>query len=121
MRRITMTLGPYDDYVLLWGIEYTGSIVVDDVRILEGLGGVWRRDFSGGVALVNPTGRARTVELGETLVKIAGVQDPLHNDGSRVVAVTVPPYDGYVLLREAARQLIFLSPVLSGGGGLVRR
>ena len=63
---------------------------------------VWRRDYEGGIALVNAEATAQTVSLGGTFRKIDGTQDPSVNDGSLVTAVTLPPKDGIVLLREAA-------------------
>ncbi len=62
---------------------------------------VWRRDFTGGIALVNPDTVARTVTLGGTFRKIKGTQAPALNDGSLVTQVTLPARDGIVLLRDA--------------------
>ena len=63
-------------------------------------GGVWRRDFANGIALVNPIGNAtRTVSLGGTFRKITGTQDPKTNDGSNVTSVTLNAGDGLILLR----------------------
>ena len=79
-----------------------GSVWVDDVRLQTGARpDVWRRDFTGGVSLVNPTDAPVTVSLGATYRKIKGTQDPLVNDGSLVTKVTLPPKDGLVVLRPA--------------------
>ena len=61
--------------------------------------GVWRRDFQNGVALVNPTGETRTVNVGSGLRRLAGKQDPAVNNGSAVSQVTLGPKDGIVLRR----------------------
>jgi hypothetical protein len=62
--------------------------------------GVWRRDFTHGIALVNPKGNGpRTVELGGSFVKIEGTQDPAVNDGKTVSSVTLRDRDGLILLR----------------------
>jgi hypothetical protein len=63
---------------------------------------VWRRDFQNGVALVNPTDSARTVELEPGLGRLAGKQDPATNDGSAVREATLAPKDGIVLRRLVA-------------------
>ena len=59
----------------------------------------YRRDYEGGVALVNATNAAVTVDLGGTFRKIKGTQAPLVNDGSLATAVTIPAMDGLVVLR----------------------
>jgi hypothetical protein len=64
--------------------------------------GVWRRDFTNGIALVNPKGNgAQTVQLGGTFVKIKGTQDPAVNSGQTVTSVTLQDRDGIILLRQA--------------------
>ena len=64
--------------------------------------GVWRRDFTNGIALVNPKGNGpQTVQLGGTFVKINGSQDPAVNNGQKVTAVTLQDRDGLILLRES--------------------
>jgi hypothetical protein len=63
---------------------------------------VWRRDYTGGVVLVNPSDTAVTVQLGGTYRKIKGTQAPTVNDGSTVTAVTIPGHDGIILLTIAA-------------------
>ncbi len=70
------------------------------MRLQAGSREVWRRDYSGGVALVNATGQPQTVSLGGELRKIAGTQDPVVNNGSLVREVTLPPWDGLILLRQ---------------------
>lgn len=64
--------------------------------------GVWRRDFTNGIALVNPKGNGpQTVQLGGTFVKIKGTQDPSVNNGQTVTSVTLQDRDGIILLRQA--------------------
>ena len=66
---------------------------------------MWRRDYDGGIALVNPDTVAHTVTLGGTFRKINGTQDPTVNDGSLVTAVTLQPRDGIVLLNATASDI----------------
>jgi 5-hydroxyisourate hydrolase-like protein (transthyretin family) len=65
------------------------------------VGNAWRRDYAGGIALVNPTTSPVTVQLGGTFRKIKGAQAPTVNDGSLVTAVTIPARDGIIVLRIA--------------------
>ncbi|MGH8291314.1 MAG: putative glycoside hydrolase [Steroidobacteraceae bacterium] len=63
--------------------------------------GVWRRDFTNGIALVNPKGNgAQTVSLGGTFVKLKGTQAPAVNNGQTVTQVTLQNRDGIILLRK---------------------
>jgi hypothetical protein len=67
--------------------------------------GVWRRDFTNGIALVNPKGNGpRTVQLGGTFVKINGTQAPSVNNGQTVTSVTLQDRDGIILLRQTPLQ-----------------
>jgi hypothetical protein len=66
--------------------------------------GVWRRDFEGGIALVNPKGNgAREVTLETEFRKISGSQDRTVNNGTTVTRVTLRDRDGIILLRKARR------------------
>lgn len=88
----------------------TGSVWFDDVRLQEGGRDVWRRDYAGGVALVNATASEQTISLGGAFRKITGTQAPDVNDGSLVTEVTLPFHDGIVLLRLPHR--VYLPVVL---------
>lgn len=67
--------------------------------------GVWRRDFTNGIALVNPKGNGpQTVQLGGTFVHLKGSQDPSVNNGKSVTSVTLQDRDGLILLRQAPLQ-----------------
>jgi hypothetical protein len=61
--------------------------------------GVWRRDFDNGIALLNNTSSAQTVNLSGTFRRIQGTQDPPVNGGQSVSTVTLPAQDGLILLR----------------------
>ena len=64
--------------------------------------GVWRRDYTNGIALVNPKGNGpQTVTLGGTFVKIKGTQAPAVNNGQTVTQVTLKDRDGIILLRQS--------------------
>jgi hypothetical protein len=88
-----------------------GSVWLDQVMLQRGSTDVWRRDFEGGVALVNATASSVTVPLGEILRKIDGGQVPALNDGSLVARVILPPRDGLVLVRttDSAHEMAILA------------
>lgn len=81
----------------------TGLVWLDDVHLQQGSRDVWRRDYFGGLALVNATLSEQTIPLGGSYRKIDGRQAPLVNDGSLVNQVTLPPHDGLILLRIEER------------------
>lgn len=60
---------------------------------------VWKRDYSKGLAIVNPTNQAQTVELGGEYEKLSGTQDRKVNDGSIVEKVKLQPKDGILLYK----------------------
>ena len=87
------------------GRGYLGSEAGPRTR-LEG--GVWSREFDGGLAVVNPTDQEQTVPLpGGPWEFIRGTQDPEANPGGPATEVTLAPRDGRILLRaggaDAAR------------------
>lgn len=97
---------------LNFGLGQETSVVwLDDVHLQEGSRDVWRRDYSGGLALVNTTISEQTIPLGGYYRKIDGSQAPLVNDGSLVNQVTLPSHDGLILLRSENR--IYLPVTLS--------
>lgn len=80
------------------GVENIG-LRVADFYCFEGNANVFRRDFDGGIVVVNATPSERTIELGSQFMRIKGTgQDPI-NDGSMVTSVTLPPYDAAILVR----------------------
>jgi hypothetical protein len=92
---------PYLSFQL--GAE-TGQYWINDLRVMRGTAGIITRQYQNGIAVMNDSPFTQTsVPLpGGTYRKIAGVQDPVVNDGSRVGS-TLPSIggkDGIVLLRE---------------------
>ena len=90
--------GWYDEF---WGGTlnqrgYLGHATGAAVKLANG---VWRRDFTNGIALNNSTGSTQTISLGGTFRKLTGSQDPTVNNGSAVTSVTIPAQDGLILLR----------------------
>jgi hypothetical protein len=62
---------------------------------------VWRRDFSRGSVLVNPSNVRQVVKLGGVFQKIAGKQDAYFNDGSTVSEVSLEPHDAIIVLKKS--------------------
>ncbi|HEU5077627.1 MAG TPA: putative glycoside hydrolase [Opitutaceae bacterium] len=62
--------------------------------------GVWRRDYAGGIALVNPTDAPVTVTVESGFHKLQGKQDPQVNDGQPASRITLAAKDGIILLRD---------------------
>lgn len=88
----------FDEYSVRLGAAVTGP------PSIAWQSGVYRRDFSNGIVLVNPKGNgARQVFLDQAYVKLRGTQDKAVNDGSTVRSVTLQERDGIVLLRPEAR------------------
>ena len=68
--------------------------------------GVFRRDFEGGIVLVNPKGNgAVTLELDGEYRHIQGTQDRAVNSGALTRRLTLADRDGVILLRVAPRAL----------------
>ncbi|MBU0495290.1 MAG: carbohydrate binding domain-containing protein [Chloroflexi bacterium] len=82
-----------------------GAVWLDDVQLQVGSRQVWRRDYMGGLALVNATASPQTVPLPDTFRQIAGNQAPAVNAGHLVTAVTLPPRDGLIVLRVLGHDL----------------
>jgi hypothetical protein len=84
-----------------------GTIAIDNVRLLNGGVGPWRRDFENGFVLVNPLTYPHTfsaAELSGALQRIAirrigGTQAPDVNNGQPVTGdLTLGPFDAIILL-----------------------
>lgn len=77
------------------------GLAIDQPPTTAWKSGVWRRDFQGGVALVNPLGNGKvTVTIEGGFRRIAGQQDPVVNNGQPASSITLQDGDGIVLVRE---------------------
>jgi len=63
---------------------------------------VYRREFEHGIVVVNATDAERRVTFDEEFERVRGTQDPVTNDGSIISEITLPPFDGAILLRPIA-------------------
>jgi len=80
-----------------------GDVWIDSVRFQQGDTNVWRRDFTGGTALLNGTNAAQTVEVGPGYRHILGTQDPRINNGAPTTSVTLGPHDAALLVKVAVQ------------------
>jgi hypothetical protein len=76
-----------------------GDVWLDDVHFQQGATNLWRRDFSHGIVLLNPSDQTLQVPLAAPFRRILGTVAPAINDGQTVQSVTVGPSDALFLLR----------------------
>lgn len=95
---VTFRLESYPDYYLVFGLKYTGECAIDDIEVAAGGGGLWKRDFDHGAVVVNPARMPQTADLGDTLCRFLGAQDPVHNNGQPVRLLTLQGHDAILLL-----------------------
>jgi hypothetical protein len=62
-------------------------------------GTVWKREFSNGIALVNPTTKPQEINLGGEYEKIIGTQDKQINNGLIADKVVVGAQDGLLMMK----------------------
>ena len=105
-RRYVVTLRPTRNQLTALSIGVgmePGPVWVDSVYAFRGVdANVFKREFQRGLAIANATPKPRTVVVGPGYRRIAGTQDPAVNNGQAVTQVTIPPYDGLVLIKTGA-------------------
>ncbi|HET9644485.1 MAG TPA: putative glycoside hydrolase [Burkholderiaceae bacterium] len=85
-----------------WFDEYDANLgqPLSDARAATG-STAWMREFSNGMAVVNPGPAPAVVALPRGLQRLRGRQDPAFNDGSLVRELRLLPRDGALLLKAA--------------------
>ena len=81
----------YDEY------DFNLGLPLGPARMLNGIEGVWRRDFSNGLVFLNESGTEKSFVVDSGYKKIFGQQDRVVNSGGEVSAVTIGPKDGLIL------------------------
>jgi len=92
----------------VWFDEYDIDlgVAIDQPQTSAWQKGVYRRQFSKGIALVNPEGNGdQTVDVGPGYKRFVGAQDPAHNNGKVVQTLTLKEGDGILLLAEDSAQV----------------
>ena len=101
--------GPLDHGRLWWYDEYEidlGAPQNTPYNLLDRQNktikpGLWRRDFSSGVAILNSTNKTqRYVFTKEEFERLRGKQDPVVNNGQKVNWISLAPNDGLILLKR---------------------
>lgn len=106
-RVVNFTPQTSGDYTISFNLGQEDIPVwLDDVYVFEGTTNVFMREFESGAVVVNGTAKPRSVELGETFLRIKGTgQDPI-NDGTEVTRVTVGAYDAAFLVRPLPEAIV---------------
>jgi hypothetical protein len=89
----------YDEYDFNLGESTAGPTLARVNSSNFNQKGIWRRDFKNGLVLVNSGTGSENIELNAEYEKLKGTQDPGTNDGIIVSSITLPSYDGLILLR----------------------
>lgn len=98
--------GDRDHAQLWWYDEYSVDLGASAGAAVSAIGrsaydaDVWRREFDHGAVIVNATPERRTLELAGEYEKIHGLQDPATNNGAILSSVSVPGFDGVLLLKS---------------------
>lgn len=97
----------YDEYSVALGEPLAGAytMAADDGAQTNWAAGVWRRNFAGGIVLVNSSTATTTIQLEDGFEKILGTQDTVVNTGKVVGTVKLSPRDGIILQGRIAQVL----------------
>ncbi len=98
----------YDEYAVELGAPLTEAISVKGSSRYQETG-VWKREYTNGIVLVNPSSQQQTVDLKGDFEKIIGSQDARVNNGAIVEVVTIPAKDGLLMLRtlESVKDTVY--------------
>jgi hypothetical protein len=94
----------YDEYDVNLGPAQSGAYnLINPQAATTWQPGLWRRDFTRGIALVNSTAQKQTyIFAKEEFDKITGTQDPSINSGQKVNYIQLAPQDGVILLKRSS-------------------
>jgi len=81
------------------------TVWLDSIYLFEGDPNVFRRDFEHGIVVVNATPKSTTVPLGGNFQRIQGTGQDAINNGAKLSAVTIPPWDAAILVRPDAASI----------------
>ena len=91
----------YDEYDVNLGGRQTTAYNLLDKQNATIKPGLWRRDFTNAIALVNSTDREqRYVFYKEEFERLRGRQDPFTNNGQKINWIRLAPKDGVILLKR---------------------
>ncbi len=96
-------LWSYDEYVAPLGTPTGPPSNLREFRQTNARApGLWRRDFTRGVILVNSTESPQSTSFESPLDRLLGSPGPGVNSGAEVTDVAVPAHDGIVLLKPVS-------------------
>ncbi len=75
------------------------QVWLDSAYLFKRDADVFQREFENGMVLANATRSSKTISIGPGFRRINGTQDPVNN-GTAASRITLPPYDGIVLVRD---------------------
>jgi len=104
-RRYVITLTPTSGSQsrLTFGVgKEAAALWIDSVYVFKGDAHVFQREFRNGLALANATATPKTIDVGSGYRRISGTQDRAVNSGEVAQQVTLPPYDGLLLIKTNA-------------------
>ena len=91
----------YDEYNNDLGSKQTVAYNLLDKTNTTIKPGLWRRDYTNGVAIVNSTDKEQSyIFAKEEFDRIRGTQDPIVNNGQKVNWIKIAPHDGLILLKR---------------------
>ncbi len=97
----------YDEYSTDLGTAVSAPINILDKNNVTFKKGLWRRDFTNGIVVVNSTDQTQNyVFTDEVFNKLSGTQDPNINNGSRVNLVSIAADDAVILLGDLSSRKI---------------
>jgi hypothetical protein len=98
----------YDEYNVNLGTPVNSAVSFSGQNQFQD-NDVWKREYSNGIAIVNPTSQTKDVDLGGDYEKIIGTQDPKVNDGSITDRIKIAPKDGILMLKtfQSVKQAVF--------------
>ncbi len=90
----------YDEYDAYLGKPLGAAKNVRNASVTKPVAGIWRRDFTDGIVLVNATDASAKIDLLDGYEKITGAQATSVNTGTIVRETTLGSRDGLVLLKR---------------------
>ncbi|MEK7158095.1 MAG: putative glycoside hydrolase [Patescibacteria group bacterium] len=100
----------YDEYDVDLGKPLGRAYRISAPNDPDVVSGVWRRNFSRGMALVNATDRLQTISIESGYDFLSGAQDPEVNKGGEARSVTLAPEDGILLMKRLAHYPELVGP-----------
>ncbi len=98
----------YDEYNVNLGTPINNAVSFNGQTQFQD-NDVWKREYSNGIAIVNPTNQTKDIDLGGDYEKIIGTQDPKVNDGAITDRIKIGAKDGILMMKtfQSVKQAVF--------------